>query len=173
MAALTKEDFEAKYTTNAGGAAVFKDNTTGDISAGDMRDFADDIADSFFTVLQNSTVDATDIVVYSPTTLDFEGKKRRFFMDGEVAIGDAATWTLLNTDIAIEFKARFQIGGVTPSSCIQTFPDEFAIYAFSGSVSGSGLVGANVWTPAAAGLYSMEGWWDLQLWHVKIFGPIA
>lgn len=46
MAILNKTDFEAKYVSNVGGGAIFKDNTTGDISALDMRNFADDIADS-------------------------------------------------------------------------------------------------------------------------------
>lgn len=46
MAILNKTDFEAKYVSNVGAGAIFKDNTTGDISALDMRNFADDIADS-------------------------------------------------------------------------------------------------------------------------------
>lgn len=57
MATLTKTAFEAKYTDNTTG--LFKDNTTQDIGADDLRTFADDIADSFtysgnlnFTVVQ-------------------------------------------------------------------------------------------------------------------------
>jgi hypothetical protein len=52
MAQLTKEDFEAKYTGTAGAGALFKDNITRDIVASRIREFADDIADSF--LLNNS-----------------------------------------------------------------------------------------------------------------------
>lgn len=45
MSTLTKTAFEAIYTDNTTG--TFADNTTQAISAGDMRQFADDIADSF------------------------------------------------------------------------------------------------------------------------------
>lgn len=48
MAQINKSDFDAIYVQNAGGAAVFKDNTTEDIGANDMRDFAEDIKDSIF-----------------------------------------------------------------------------------------------------------------------------
>jgi hypothetical protein len=52
MAILTKEDFEAKYTGNAGAGALFKDNITRDIIAARIREFAEDIADTF--LLNNS-----------------------------------------------------------------------------------------------------------------------
>lgn len=45
MATLSKTAFEAKYTDNTTG--IFADNTTQAIGADDMREFADDIADSF------------------------------------------------------------------------------------------------------------------------------
>lgn len=45
MSTLTKTAFEAAYTDNTTG--TFADNTTQAISAGDMRQFADDISDSF------------------------------------------------------------------------------------------------------------------------------
>lgn len=46
MAIRTKPQFEALYGTSA---TTFNDNTTGDVSAGDMRAFGQDIADSVFT----------------------------------------------------------------------------------------------------------------------------
>jgi len=45
MATLDKAAFEAKYGSSG---TIFPDNTTGDISEGDMRDFGQDIADSLY-----------------------------------------------------------------------------------------------------------------------------
>jgi len=45
MSTLSKTAFEAQYVDNTTG--TFADNTSQAISAGDMRQFADDIADSF------------------------------------------------------------------------------------------------------------------------------
>jgi hypothetical protein len=45
MAVLNKAAFEALYGTSG---TVFPDNTTGEISEGDMRQFGKDIADSLF-----------------------------------------------------------------------------------------------------------------------------
>jgi hypothetical protein len=47
MATLNKAAFEAKYGSSG---TIFPDNTTGDISEGDMRDFGQDIADSLYNV---------------------------------------------------------------------------------------------------------------------------
>jgi len=46
MATLDKSAFEAKYGSSG---TIFPDNTTGEISEGDMRDFGQDIADSLFS----------------------------------------------------------------------------------------------------------------------------
>jgi hypothetical protein len=46
MAEINKTDFDTKYVQNSGVAALFKDNTTEDISASDIRTFAEDIKDS-------------------------------------------------------------------------------------------------------------------------------
>jgi hypothetical protein len=45
MALLDKTSFESLYGTNG---STFPDNTTGEISEGDMRQFGQDIADSLF-----------------------------------------------------------------------------------------------------------------------------
>lgn len=52
MAQYTKEAFQALYGTSG---TTFADNTTGDISAGDVRTFGQDISDSFQVL--SSTID--------------------------------------------------------------------------------------------------------------------
>lgn len=66
MAQLNKTDFEAKYAAPTGGAAVFKDNTTGDIGADDMRSLGDDIADSFLNKTDD-LIDDDTMATASPT----------------------------------------------------------------------------------------------------------
>jgi len=63
MSTLTKTAFEAAYTDNTTGA--FADNTSQAITAGDMRQFADDIADSFQTVNGGETVYDTTVTTTS------------------------------------------------------------------------------------------------------------
>jgi hypothetical protein len=51
MATLSKAAFEALYGTNG---TTFPDNTTGEISEGDVRQFGQDIADSLYNVVSVS-----------------------------------------------------------------------------------------------------------------------
>jgi hypothetical protein len=70
MAELNKTDYEAKFAANTGGAAVFKDNTTEDIGANDMRALGLDTKDSAM-FLQDNFIDedsfATDSATKSPS----------------------------------------------------------------------------------------------------------
>lgn len=78
MSTLTKTAFEAQYVDNTTG--TFADNTSQAISAGDMRQFAYDIADSFtysgglnFTVVQigDWNMDSTASVFIAHGLSDF------------------------------------------------------------------------------------------------------
>jgi len=66
MAIRTKAEFEALYGTSG---TIFPDNTTGDISAEDQRNFGQDIADSFNSGegLKSATAAGTDTYTASIT----------------------------------------------------------------------------------------------------------
>jgi hypothetical protein len=71
MATRTKPQFEALYGTSG---TEFADNTTGDISAGDIRAFGQDIADSVFTtglIISKVTIPSASILTAftTPVTL--------------------------------------------------------------------------------------------------------
>lgn len=61
MSQLTKAQLDTTYTDVAG---TFADNTSGGISAGDMRQFSDDLADSMFTVSDHPNLSALSTYMY-------------------------------------------------------------------------------------------------------------
>jgi hypothetical protein len=83
MSALSKATFETTYTTQPGG--TFEDNTSRQISEGDMRQFADDVADS---------------VLFIDTAYD----TIQFIIDG----GGSAITTGVKGDLMIPFNCTVQ-----------------------------------------------------------------
>src|SRR5690606_41134125 len=80
MTKLSASAFIAKYTT------IFADNGNREISAEDMRDFRQDIADSFWnqvddalTALDKQQVDTSGATI----TLDMDSKSQRLFYRSE------------------------------------------------------------------------------------------
>ena len=78
MAALDKTAFLSKYADLATG--IFKDNTTKDISEGDLRDFTTDIKDSFFNKASETTTQIAE-----GSNLYFTASRARTAVFGTVA----------------------------------------------------------------------------------------
>jgi hypothetical protein len=151
---LSYVDFLAKW------AALFPDNTTELISAEDMRDFRQDIADSFMNFFDGAISQALT-VSSSPVAVDMAGYKKIFFT-GATTINSIRTWTISNDSTSQEFDITITIGATLPA---QTFPATFKMpYQIGEWVS-------PVWTPLAEGVYHFIGRKNGSNWDVRVFGP--
>src|SRR5690606_22212954 len=105
MTQLSKAAFLAKWLT------LFADNTSREISEKDMRDFRQDIADSFWnqvddalTALDKLQVDTSGASI----TLDMESKSNRLFY-GSASWATAKTLAVSNATNAVSFVFLFEI----------------------------------------------------------------
>jgi hypothetical protein len=159
MAKRTKTQFKTLWGS---GSSTFADNTTGDISAEDIRDFAEDIADSF-------PADADGMVLSVSTstgtiTLNFDSTVERVFV-GNATFATAKDIALINDTYASIFEFVFEITNVAAEL---EFPTEFVMNDVRWEVSV-----AKTWTPDAVGKYKAKAVWDGTDWLLDISQPYA
>lgn len=121
MAELSKADYEGKY--NHAVTGLFKDNTTEDIEAVDVRAEVTDTANSFVNRIDEMDLFSVD-TTGATLTLDFGSGvlaySRRFF--GSAAFATPKTIALANTTNANHFTFLFEI---TDLAATLTFPSGF------------------------------------------------
>lgn len=145
MAELSKADYEGKY--NHASTGLFKDNTTEDIEAVDVRAEVEDTADSFV-----NRVDEMDIVSSDTTgatiTLDFGSTvlaySRRFY--GSASFATPKTIALGNSTNANHFTFIFTI---TDVAATLTFP--------AVCISGDSRFSSLVFTSLETGTFKVTG----------------
>jgi hypothetical protein len=133
MSQLTKSDFDAKFTANTG-AALFKDNTSGDITAEDVRTFADDIADTFLSISDNF-IDEDSFVSDSATKVPSQ-QSVKAYIAAQIAGGSGAVSGSLTSGRVpvasgtnslqdyntLKFDGtKLSIGNVTPDSLLHVW----------------------------------------------------
>lgn len=154
MTQLSKAAFLSKWLT------LFADNTTRDISEQDMRDFRQDIADSFWnqvddalTAIDKQQVDTSGATI----TLDMDSKSQRLFY-GSASWSTAKTLAVSNATNAVSLIFVFQI---TNTNGTLTLPSNFMCVD-------ARMVG-QVFTPLDTGRYKMRADFDGTNWWVDEF----
>lgn len=160
MAQLSKSAFLAKWLT------IFADNVTRDISEEDMRDFRQDIADSFWnkdddalTSVQTAQADTSGATI----TLDFDSGSDYVFV-GSASFATAKTIALDNDTNALRLVFLFQITNVAATL---TFPSSFTM---SDALWNSS---SQVWTALDTGKFKARAEFDGTNWHMEITGPYS
>ena len=156
MAELSKADYEGKY--NHATTGLFKDNTTEDIEAQDVRAEVEDTADSFVNRLDEMDIFSSD-TTGATITLDFGSTvlaySRRFYGSSSfatakaIALGNSTnanhfTFFFEITDVAatLTFPAGFKSGDTrynNPSALIFT-SNEIGIFKVTGEYNGSSWI---------------------------------
>lgn len=140
---------------------VFPDNTTGQISEEDMRQFGEDIADSL--LFNSDLLTNTSVVTTSGTiTLNFANTRDRIFY-GATSFSTTKTIALSNDSLAKRLTFIFQI---TDTAAILTFPSSFRM-----SDAMWGANGAYTWQALDVGTYKAKAEFDGTLWYLDMFGP--
>lgn len=152
MAQLSKAAFLSKWDT------LFADNSTRQISEADMRDFRQDIADSFSLVggaITASTAGGT-------ITLDFNGLPDVLFV-GSASFATAKDIALANNSNALFMSFVFNVTNV---AAVLTFPNEFVADDIRWDA------GSQEWTPDQIGLFRLDAIFNGVDWMIeKITGP--
>jgi hypothetical protein len=155
MAELNKTDFDTIYVQNSGASAVFKDNTTEDIGANDMRDFGRDIKDSFLnkkSELHNSfyaTASGTDTYAATPSpAVTAYSDGLRFYIKFTNANTGPATLniaTLGAVDIVKSGGTSLSAGDITSGQILtliyESSSNRFQILGMPGTGSGGSISG--------------------------------
>lgn len=140
---------------------VFPDNTTGQISEEDMRQFGEDIADSLLfnsDLLTNTVVDTSLGTIFLP----FSGTRDRIFY-GSSSFSSSKFISLSSSSNAKRLTFIFQI---TDTAAILTFPSSFRM-----SDAMWGANGAYTWQGLDVGTYKAKAEFDGTLWYLDMFGP--
>lgn len=158
MAKRTKVQFKTLW---GAASSTFADNTTGDISAEDIRDFAEDIADSF-------PADADGMVLSVSTstgtiTLNFDSTVERVFV-GSATFATPKTIALSNATYASVLEFIFAITNV---AAVLTLPAAFIMNDVRWETTG------NTWTPDQIGTYKARAVFDGTNWILDISQPYA
>jgi hypothetical protein len=154
MAERTKAQFKALYGSSG---TIFPDNTTGEISEEDMRNFGEDIADSFISKSTDGLNRKTISTASATITLDFESKKEWLFY-ATPSFATAKTIAVSNATNAIRFTLLFEI---TNTNGTLTLPSNFMCVD-------ARMVG-QVFTPLDIGRYKMRADFDGTNWWVDEF----
>ena len=107
MSQLSKTSFGNLYGTPSG--TTFPDNTTGDISEGDMRQFGKDILDSALFISDNF-VDEDDMASDSATKVPSQ-QSVKAYVDDHVGVNAIETYSRIFED----FFAAPKVQAFTPS----------------------------------------------------------
>jgi len=154
MSLRTRTTYKTLYGSSG---TTFPDNTTAEISEGDMRTFGEDNADTF---VLNSDLAVTSVSTASSTiTLAFASAVKKTF-NGSASFAGPKTIAHSNDSLAVELKFLFEITNVAavltpPASYLMSDP------RFDGTD----------WTPLDTGKYKMVGDFDGTNWSVEILGP--
>lgn len=115
MTKLSKASFETTYQSGLG---TFADNTTGQISEGDLRQFADDIADS--TIFIDDAYDTIQFII------DGGGSAITTGVKGHIMI--PFNCTILGWDIVADQAGKIEVN---------VLKDTYSSFTFSSSIVGT------------------------------------
>lgn len=161
MSTYTADQFKALYGSLG---SIFPDNTTGLISEGDMRQFGEDIADSFSNLTSSSYIDTLAVVTTGGTiTLNFASKADRIFV-GATSFATAKIIDPTNDTVAKRLQFIFTITNV---AAVLTFPSDFIMNDVRWNT------GTQEWTPDETGTYKTEAVYDGTNWILDISQPYA
>ena len=155
MAKLSITGFLSKW------AGKFASTGSGSITGAFMRDFRQDISDSFLSSVDYVTEASVDVSGAS-LSLDFDSSALGLFY-GSASFATAKDLVFTNDTNKKAFDFTFEITNVAaeiglPSDC--TMQD--ALWERSSD---------NVWSPLDIGKYLMEGKFINSEWKIKITGP--
>jgi len=153
MATRTEQQYKTLYGSSG---TIFPDNTTAQISEGDVRAFGEDSADSL-VFLTNMSVKAINTSGASAAINLNSGKSVNFA--GDTIITSAFTFSISNTTNASYFNLIFAITGVP----VITFPGSAWLM---NDIRWNN--GARTWTPVEEGLYKLTALWNGTYWFVDI-----
>ena len=159
MAELSKADYEGKY--NHATTGLFKDNTTEDIEAVDVRAEVTDTANSFVNRIDEMGIVSAD-TSGGTITLDFGTSilaySRRFY--GSASFATPKSITLGNSTNANHFTFLFTITNVAATL---TFP--------AGFKSSDSRFASLVFTSLETGTFKMTADFDGSFWYAD-FSPL-
>lgn len=156
MATYTVAQFKVLYGLLG---AIFPDNTSGEISEGDMRQFGEDIADSFSNLISSSYIDSLTVDTTGGTiTLNFATKPDRIFI-GSASFAGPKTIALSNATVAKRMQFIFTVTNV---AAVLTFPASFVMSEVRWDTS------AQTWTPDQTGTFKGEAIFDGTNWILDI-----
>lgn len=144
MADLDKLSFKGTYDI------AFADNTSNDITAGDMRDFSVDIADSF-----TQTKYASPSVAGSTITFDFGDRQRGVF-----ALSTFSTPKTIAYSNASTAKEQHIVFIISDVAATLTFP--------SGTLMSDVRWASLTWTAAEVGKYKATAVYNGTNWYLEI-----
>lgn len=159
MAELSKADYEGKY--NNASTGLFKENTTEDIGAVDVRAEVEDTADSFVNridemdIVSSDTTGATITLDFGTTVLAYS---RRFF--GSASFATPKTIALASNTNANHFTFIFTI---TDVAATLTFPASFK--------SSDTRFLSLVFTSSETGTFKATADFDGTSWYID-FSPL-
>lgn len=141
----------------------FPDNTTQLITEAIMRQFGEDIADSFANLVSSFYLDAASIDTSGGTlTVNFASKAERLFY-GSASFASAKAVALSNATNAKRFEFGFQ---VTNLAAKLTFPSGFLMNDVNWEVSNP-----QEWEPPYLGKYIIKASLINADWFMTIDGP--
>lgn len=155
MANLSIAAFLSKWATK------FATNGTGAITGAFMREFRQDLADSFLSL--NDGITETSVDVSGATfTLDFNSKWEKLYY-GSASFATAKELLIINETNAKKFLLAFEITNVAAEL---TLPSNFALNSALWERTSD-----NTWSPLDIGKYLMRGIHLNGEWKVEIDGP--
>lgn len=143
--------FKALYGATG---STFPDNTTGQISEGDMRTFGETIADSALAPIDRKTVSTGSGTI----TLDFESFVWRLFI-GSASFATPKTIALDNSSNAVVFTALLNITNV---AAVLTFPSTFKMSDARWDSTGK------TFQPLDTGIYKITAEYDGTNWFADV-----
>lgn len=155
MANLGISAFLSKWATK------FATNGVGSITGTFMRDFRQDISDSFVNNVDGVAESSVD-VSGSALSFDFNSKWEAVFA-GSASFATAKSIALANSTNAKRFKFAFEITNIAAEL---ELPSDFTLSDALWERTSSG-----VWSPLDVGKYLMEGNFINSEWKVTISGP--
>lgn len=139
--------------------SIFPNNTTQEISAADMRQFGEDIADSFANIVSSLFLTTRSVSTSGGTlTLNFANIDDTVFY-GDASFGSAKEIVLSNDTKAIRFVFTFEVSDV---AAVITFPSSFVMSDIRWDS------GSKEWTPDGTGLFKAQAIFNGSNWFLEI-----
>jgi hypothetical protein len=140
MAQLNQANFLSKW------AALFADNTTGDISALDQRDFRQDISDSFINILDHF-IDEDSFASDSATKVPSQQSTKAFVLAQLLANTNGINW---KTSVKAATTANITLSGAQTIDGISCVATDRVLVKNQTTLSQNGIyvVAAGAWTRA-------------------------